>query len=197
MDDELLERYADLIVSVGANVQPDQVLAVEAPLEAQRLVAAIGRAAYDRGARFVEAVYFDADLKRIRAERAPDGSLEWVPPWLGKRMLDLGDLDAARVVLVPLVPPGALDGVDPARAGLDRLPSIKETFQTIEDRSVAWTLSPFPTRHWARVVYPELEPDAALEQLWRDVVHVCRLDEADPAAAWSARIGRASCRERV
>jgi len=188
VDDELLERYADLIVSVGANVQPDQVLAVEAPLEAQRLVAAIGRAAYDRGARFVEAVYFDADLKRIRAERAPDGSLEWVPPWLGKRMLDLGDLDAARVVLVPLVPPGALDGVDPARAGLDRLPSIKETFQTIEDRSVAWTLSPFPTRHWARVVYPELEPDAALEQLWRDVVHVCRLDEPDPAAAWSARI---------
>jgi len=47
---------------------------------------------------------------------------------------------------------------------------------------------PFPTRHWARVVYPELEPDAALEQLWRDVVHVCRLDEPDPAAAWSARI---------
>jgi len=188
MDDELLERYADLIVSVGANVQPDQVVSIEAAPEAQPLVAHIARDAYQRGARFVEAMYFDADLKRIRAESAPDGTLDWVPPWLGKRILDLGDLDAARIVLVPLVPPGALDGVDPARAGLDLLPTVHETFQTIDDRSVAWTLSPFPTHRWARVVYPELRPDEALAALWRDVVHVCRLDEADPAAAWDERI---------
>ena len=188
VDDALLERYADLIVSVGANVQPDQVVAVEAPLEAQPLVAAVARAAYDRGARFVECMYFDADLKRLRVERAPDGTLGWVPPWLGRRILDLGELDAARVVLVPLLPPGALDGVDPTRAGLDRLPTVKETFKVIDDRSVAWTLSPFPTRRWASVVYPELGADAAFEALWHDVVHVCRLDEPDPAAAWDERI---------
>ena len=46
MDAQLLERYADLIVSVGANVQPDQVLAVEALPEAQPLVAEIARRAY-------------------------------------------------------------------------------------------------------------------------------------------------------
>ena len=40
MDANLLERYADLIVSVGANVQPDQVVAVEALPEAQPLVRA-------------------------------------------------------------------------------------------------------------------------------------------------------------
>ena len=40
MDANLLARYADLIVSVGANVQPDQVLAVEALPEAQPLVRA-------------------------------------------------------------------------------------------------------------------------------------------------------------
>jgi aminopeptidase len=188
VDDQLLERYADLIVSVGANVQPDQVVSIEAPPDAQPLVARIARGAYQRGARFVEAMYFDADLKRIRAECAPDGTLDWVPPWLGKRILDLGDLDAARIVLVPLVPPGALDGVDPARAGLDLLPTVPETFQTIDDRSVAWTLSPFPTRRWARVVYPDLEPDTALTALWQDVAHVCRLDEPDPAAAWDERI---------
>ena len=113
----VLERYADLIVSVGANVQPDQVLAVEALPEAQPLVAAIARRAYEKGARYVDVVYFDPAVKRIRIESAPDDSLEWVPPWLGQRMLGLGDLDAARVVLVPLVPPGLLDGLDPVRAG--------------------------------------------------------------------------------
>src|SRR5438874_7060746 len=142
MDAQLLDRYADLIVSVGANVQPDQVLAVEALPEAQPLVAAIARRAYEKGARYVDVQYFDGNVKRIRAELAREETLTWVPPWLGRRMELLGELDAARCVLMPLVPPGLLDGVDPARAGLDRLPSIEETFKRIDERSVAWTLSP-------------------------------------------------------
>jgi aminopeptidase len=188
VDAAVLTRYADLIVSVGANVQPDQVLSVEALPEAQPLVAEIARAAYARGARYVDAFYFDPALKRIRAERAPDGTLDWVPPWIGRRILDLGDLDAARAVLVPVVPPGLLDGVDPARAGLDRLPTVPVIFKVIDERSVAWTLSPFPTRRWAQTVYPELHASEALERLWEDIVHVCRLDEPDPAAAWTERI---------
>jgi aminopeptidase len=185
---ELLTRYADLIVSVGANVQPDQVLAVEALLEAQPLVHAIARRAYEKGARYVDVQYFDGAVKRIRAETAREDTLDWVPPWLGRRMELLGELDAARCVLVPLVSPGLLDGVDSARAGLDRLPTIKETFKTIDDRSVAWTLSPFPTRAWARIVYPDVEAAEGLDRLWGDVVHVCRLDEPDPAKAWYDRI---------
>ena len=188
MDASLLDRYADLIVSVGANVQPDQVLAVEALPEAAPLVHAIARRAYEKGARYVDVQYFDGVVKRIRAETARVESLDWVPPWLGRRMELLGELDAARCVLVPLVPPGLLDGVDPARAGVDRLPSIEQTFKTIDERSVAWTLSPFPARGWAALVYPDLEIDAAVERLWEDIAHVCRLDEPDPAAAWHDRI---------
>jgi aminopeptidase len=188
MEGNLLERYADLIVSVGANVQPDQVLAVEALPEAQPLVAAIARLAYDKGARYVDVQYFDPQVKRIRAQHAREESLGWVPPWLGKRMLALGELDAARVVLVPLVPPGLLDGVDAWRAGQDRLPTLPETFQLIDQRSVAWTLSPYPTLAWAQRVYPDLDGDEALERLWQDVAHVCRLDEPDPAQAWQERI---------
>jgi aminopeptidase len=111
-----------------------------------------------------------------------------VPPWLGSRLLGLGDLDAARIVLVPLIPPGLLHDVDPARAGADRLPTLKESFKTIDDRSVAWTLSPYPTESWAGVVYPDLPTSAAVERLWQDIVHVCRLDEPDPARAWEERI---------
>lgn len=185
---ELLDRYADLIVSFGANVQPDQVVAVEAVPEARPLVHRIVEHAYERGARYVDVAYFDPAVKRIRVERAPEDSLRWVPPWLGGRILSLGDLDAARIVLVPLVTPGLLDGTDPARAGRDRLPTLAETFKVVTDRSVAWTISPFPTDAWARVVYPEQGEAEALEALWRDIAHVCRLDEPDPAAAWTSRI---------
>ena len=188
MDDALLDRYADLIVSVGANVQHGQVVAVEALPEAQPLVHRIARRAYEAGARYVDVAYFDPHVKRVRAELAAEDTLDWVPPWAGKRLLDLGDLDAARIVLVPLVPPGLMNGVAAARAGRDRLPSVPEIFRLIDDRSVAWTLSPVPTVAWAKVVYPALEPEDALDALWGDVTHVCRLDEPDPARAWAERI---------
>lgn len=189
MDEELLDRYAELIVGFGANVQPDQVVAVEGALDAAPLMRRLVRCAYERGARYVDVVYFDAYAKRIRIESAPDDSLEWVPPWLGRRMLDLGDLDAARIVLSPFVAPGLLEGLDPERAGRDRLPSVKELFKVVDDRSVAWTVSPYPSEAWARVVFPDLDPAEAVEALWRDLEHVCRLDEPDPVEAWRQRIG--------
>ena len=188
MNEELLDRYADLIVGFGANVQPDQVVAVEAPPEAAPLVHRIARRAYERGARFVDVVYFDPLVKRMRVELAAEDSLSWVPPWLGRRMLDLGELDAARIRLSPIVPPGLLAGLDPARAARDRLPAVREVLKTVEDRSIAWTISPFATEAWAQVVFPELEPAAAVDALWRDIEHVCRLDEPDPIDAWERRL---------
>ena len=188
MNEELLDRYAELIVGFGANVQPDQVVAIEASPEAAPLVHRIARRSYERGARYVDVAYFDPLVKRLRVELAAEDSLSWVPPWLGRRILDLGDLDAARIRLSPIIPPGLLAGVDPARAGRDQLPSVREVFQTIDDRSVAWTISPFPTEPWAQVVFPELEPAAAVDALWQDIEHVCRLDELDPIDAWQQRI---------
>jgi aminopeptidase len=189
VNEDLLDRYAELIVGFGANVQPDQVVVVEASPEAAPLTHRIARRAYERGARYVEVAYFDPLVKRIRAEAAAENSLSWVPPWLGRRMLDLGELGAARIVLTPIVSPGLLTGIEPARASRDRLPSLTETLKLVDDRSVAWTISPFATEAWAQVVFPELEPAAAVDALWRDLEHVCRLDEADPIHAWQQRIG--------
>jgi aminopeptidase len=188
VNEELLDRYADLIVGFGANVQPDQVVAVEAAPEAAPLVHRIVRLAYERGARYVDVAYFDPLAKRIRVEAATEDSLGWVPPWAGRRMLELGELDAARIVLSPIVPPGLLAGLDPGRASRDRLPGLRETLKVVDDRSVAWTISPYATESWARAVFPELEPPAAIDALWRDLEHVCRLDEPDPIDAWQHRI---------
>jgi aminopeptidase len=188
VDADTLDRYAELIVSVGANVQPDQVFAIEASPEAAPLVHLLARKAYERGARYVDVFYFDAAVKRIRAESAREETLDWVPAWLGRRMLELGELDAARVVLTPVAGPGGLEGIDPTRAAKDRLPTVKELFKVIDDKSVAWSISPYPTRQWATTVYPDVPPDDAIERLWEDVIHVCRLDEPDPAEAWNRRI---------
>ena len=187
MDRDLLSRLADLAVATGANVQPGQIVAIHAEPDAAELVHAVAETAYRRGARFVDAICFDPQVKRIRVEHAAEDTLDYVPPWYGDRLLALGEHRAARVVFAPLTPPGLLEGLDPARAGRDGLPFLKESFQVINDRTTNWTIVPYPTETWARAMYPG-EGNGGLAELERLVAHVCRLEEVDPSAAWEARM---------
>jgi aminopeptidase len=187
VDEQTVDRLARLAVDFGANVQPGQIVAIEAETGMEPIVRAVAERAYERGARFVDATYFDPYVKKARLQRAAGDTLEFVPEWYGKRMLQLGDVHAARIVFVPRVSPGILNGVDPKRAGRDQLPDIQERLEIINKRLVNWTILPFPTPSWAQIVFPDLERDAALERLTQDLMHVCRLDENDPLAAWRDR----------
>jgi aminopeptidase len=187
VDEPTLGRLADLAVNFGANVQPGQIVSVEAELGMESLVRAVAERAYVRGARFVDPSYFDPFVKRARLEHAPDETLEFVPPWYGQRMLGLGDAHAARIIFVPRVSPGILNGVDPRRAGRDQLPDLKERLVIINKRLVNWSILPFPTQRWAELVFPDLNAEAALDRLTDELMHVCRLDEDDPVATWRER----------
>ncbi len=182
-----VDKLADLAVRVGANVQPDQVVSVASEPGKEYLTRAVAEAAYRAGARFVDVQWFDPWVKRARIAHAREETLEYVPPWYGWRMKQLGEHHAARIAFSGPTAPGLLDGLDPVRAGRDRLPAIKESVEVLADRTTNWTIVPAPNPVWARLVHPDLEPDAALERLWEQIVHVCRLDEPDPVAAWSER----------
>jgi aminopeptidase len=183
----MIEQLADLIVRFGANVQPGQVVAVGSEPGKEALTRAVATAAYRAGAKYVDVATFDLHVKRARIEHAADETLDFVPSWLGDRVLALGEQRCARIGLTGPVEPGLLDGLDPDRAGRDQLPFLKETALVVNERTTNWTASPCPTPGWAGLVYPDLEPERALERLWEQILHVCRLDEADPVAAWRER----------
>jgi aminopeptidase len=181
------DRLAALAVEVGANVQDDQIVAVTYAPGMEPLAHAIAEKAYRRGARFVDPFVFDGEIKRIRLEHAREQTLEFVPDWWGKRMLALGEARAARIAITPTPDPGVLEGIDPARAGKDNLPFLRETPILIKDRSTNWSIVPYPTPGWAAKVHPDVEPDEAVARLRDQLAHVLRLDEPDPAVAWKAR----------
>jgi aminopeptidase len=183
-----LERFADLIVGFGANVQPGQIVAIGSEPGKEPLTRAVADSAYRHGAKFVDVAYFDLHVKRSRILHAADDTLEFVPSWYGERILALGDQRCARIGLSGSVAPGLLDGLDPARAGRDQLPFVRETGVVVNNATTNWTISPCPTVGWAKQVHPSLDDDEALARLWEQVVHVCRLDEDDPVAAWRTRI---------
>jgi aminopeptidase len=185
--DTYLTALAELAVRHGANVQPGQIVALASEPGKEPLARAIAEAAYASGAKFVDLTVFDVYIKRARALNADRETLPFVPPWIGERVLALGDVHAARISMSGPVAPHALDDVDPDLIALDRLPRVPESMRVVNDGTTNWTIVPCPTAGWATLVYPRLEPAAALERLWSEVGHICRLDEPDPIAAWQAR----------
>jgi len=186
-DDATLERLADLVVEFAANVQEGQIVAVGAELGKEQMVRALAASAYRHGASFVDATYIDLHVKRQRILHCREEHLDFIPSWYGHRLLELGRQRCARIALTGPAEPGVLDGLDPARAGRDQFPYLKETAKVVNDRTTNWTAVPCPTPGWARLVHPGLDGDAALARLCAQLLHVCRLDEDDPVEAWRER----------
>src|SRR2546426_7171579 len=185
--EDRLARLAELSIH-GANLQPGQILMVTAELGQEPLARAVAAAAYAKGAKFVDVVYFDPFVKRARIEHADPATLDFVPPWYGERMLEHANGHGSRVTIVGVTDPYVFDGVDKTRLGKDMLPRVKELTQIVGERSTNWCIVPAPHRAWATLVFPHLPEDEAYERLWRELEHTLRLDEPDPVAAWEERM---------
>ena len=182
-----LERLAELLVGFGANLQPGQLVGVTASLGMEDAARAIARAAYVRGAKYVDVFWWDNLVKRQRLAHADPETLDYVPPWIGQRLQWLSDERAARISLTG-TSTSVFDGVDPSRMGRDLLPYVAEIPKIVNERTTNWTAGPCPNLAWAQRVHPELEPEEALDRLWEEVVHILRLDGDDPVAAWRERM---------
>jgi aminopeptidase len=187
VDARTLERYADLIVGFGSNVQPGQIVEVRAALDKRDLVRAIAASAYRSGARFVDANWFDPWVRRARILHGDPATIDFVPDWQSQRVLQLGELRCARIALSPTNPQAAVEGLDPELVAREPFPFLPEYFRVIDDNTTNWTGAACPTPDWAQLVHPDLDPETALARLWEQVLHVCRLDEEDPVAAWRDR----------
>jgi aminopeptidase len=186
-DEATLERFAELTIGFAANVQKGQIVAIGAELGKEDMVRALAASAYRHGARFVDVQYFDMHVKRARILHADEDTLDFVPTWYGQRLLELGRHRCARISLSGPATPGLLDDLDPRRAGRDQLPFIREAGVVVNERTTNWAIVPYPTVGWARQVHPDASDEEALARLSEQILHVCRLDEDDPVAAWQER----------
>ncbi len=188
-----LERYADLIVRVGANVQPGQTLFVNGQVEHAEFARALARAGYQAGARYVDVRYGDQHVRKAMIEHADDEVLIETPEWLLVQAHAIGD-GAALVMIAGDPEPELLADLDQERVGRTRPRALLEALNKAQfERTVSWTIAAFPNEGWANQVFGE--PD--VERLWQAIADSVRLDDADPVAAWrehGARL-RERCRQ--
>jgi aminopeptidase len=147
-------RYADLIVRVGANVQPGQTLFVNAGVEHAELVRAITRSAYRAGAAYVDVRYADQRVRRALIELGPDEALTASPNWLVERA---AALDGNAIAMIAgEAEPELLADLDQTRVGRTMPVEMLEKMLEIQNkRGVNWTIAAFPTAGWAEQVFGE------------------------------------------
>jgi aminopeptidase len=183
--DERLERYADLAVRVGANVQEGQTMFLNVLIEHAPLARALTRAAYRAGARYVDVRYRDDHVRRALIELGPDEALTHSPEWM--KTLVHAMAGEASIWTTGDPEPDLLSDLDGERVGRTRMREIVEIsrMQMVE-RSVNWSGLAFPNEGWATQVFGE--PD--VERLWEAVAFCTRLDEDDPVEAWREHMAR-------
>jgi aminopeptidase len=187
-----LTAYAELIVRVGANVQPGQTLLVSAFLDHAPLARAIVEAGYRAGARFVDVNYVDMHVRRLLIEHASEEDLTHTHPWqLARAKTYEGN---ALIMIAGDPEPDLLADVDQRRLGMTRaLEAVEVQLDAQNRRVVNWSIAAYPTAGQAEQMFGE--PD--VERLWQAVEQAVRLDEDDPVEAWHAHVAKlkARCRQ--
>jgi len=187
--DDRLERYAELAVRVGANVQPGQQVFVHPMVEHADLGRALVRQAYEAGAEYVHVLYRDDHNRHAMIGLGPDSALTYSPEWAKELMLS--EAGNASIGTTGRPEPELLADLDGERVGRAiHLELAEISQQQHRDNSVNWCGVGAPNEGWATQVFGE--PD--VERLWEKVAFCMRLDEPDPVEAWREHMARLDTR---
>ena len=181
--DERLDRFADLVVRVGANVQPGQEVVLLYLVEHTLIARAVTRAALRAGALRVHPVISDLHLRKAAIEYGPEAELGRTPEHLLGWIRSWGDTRPALISLTGDPEPTLFDGLDPELVAKAEARDVRMIYLPfVMGRKLNWVIVPAPNPGWAEAVLGE--PD--VERLWEAVAATMRLDEEDPVEAWRA-----------
>ena len=190
--EERIERYAELAVRIGANVQEGQEVFVYGMPEHADLVRALTRQSYRAGASYVNVMYDDQHIKRAMIELGPDSALTYSPEW--RKDLASGMTGNALLGTTGNPEPELLSDLDGERVGRAFQAEIAEIRRKQHyENTVNWCGVGAPNPGWAQQVLGE--PD--VERLWELVATCFRLDEDDPVAAWYEHLDRLETRGKA
>jgi aminopeptidase len=188
-----LERFAELVVRVGANVQPGSGVLLGTDIAHLEIARAVVEHAYAAGAPWVEIEWSDGPIRRSRLTHSSIEALTTSRPWAIERTREWAAGRGVAIQLVGDPDPHLLDDVDPAKAAAVPVEEVLAVREAIHGQELRWTVVPAPNPGWAQEVFGE--PD--VERLWDAVATAMRLDEADPAASWRERAAQLTARARA
>ncbi|MFB5265551.1 aminopeptidase [Paenibacillus enshidis] len=182
-----LQKYAELAVRIGVNVQQGQTLVVHAPISAAEFVRLIVKEAYTAGSSLVKVNWSDETVTRLQYEMAPDETFEIPPKWYAAEMTELVENGGA-VLHVLAEDPDLLAGIPSGRIQASQrvraTALAKYRAYQMADK-FSWSIVAVPSAAWAAKVFPDAPAAEQMDKLWDAIFNTVRLSEPDPVAAWN------------
>ena len=186
VDEEKLDRLAELAIRTGVSLQVGQDLLLTAPIEALPLVRKIVVHAYKAGANIVTPLFSDPDVILARYKYGTDASFDKAANWLYNGMGEAFDSNTARLAIVG-EDPMLLSNEDPEKVGrANKANSIayKPARERITRFDINWNIISWPGKAWAKQMFPDLDIDEAQKKLADAIFTVSRVDSLDPVEEW-------------
>ncbi|AUG74269.1 Aminopeptidase T [Staphylococcus aureus O46] len=193
---EKLQQYAELLVKVGMNVQPKQPVFIRSSVETLELTHLIVEEAYHCGASDVRVVYSDPTLKRLKFENE---SVEHfanheIKSYDVEARMDYVKRGAANLALIS-EDPDLMDGIDSQKLQAfqqQNARAFKGYMESVQKNQFPWVVAAFPSKAWAKRVYPELSVEEAYIKFIDEVFDIVRIDGNDPVENWRQHIANLS-----
>lgn len=185
---KLFNQYVKLVVKIGVNIQPNQVLVISSPIECADFARSMAEAAYHAGARDVVLKWNDELSARLRFLHAPEDVFDQFPQW-EKELYLLNANNNAAFISIAASDPELMRDVDAgrlSRASKSRSTALREYYDRMMSNRNTWCVASVPTVSWAKKVFPGMDSDKAVEKLWNLIFQAARVDTEDPVAAWDS-----------
>jgi len=189
--ENLLNKYAELAVNIGVNIQKGQTLLIRASISSAPFTRLIVKKAYEAGAKNVNILWSDDEISRLRFDLAPDDSFKEFPEYYVKAHEDAVEKNHALLSVVS-VDPDLLNGVPAkriAQANKTAGMAMDGFRRALQSDKVSWSIVAVPCAAWAAKVFPNLATsEEQIDALWNAIFSATRADLENPVAAWATHI---------
>lgn len=183
-----LQRYADLVVRHGMNVQPGQEVVVAGELCHAPLMRQVMREAYRAGAKVVSLELIDPEAELLHVEEAPPEGLSFVPRHVAELRNELVESQGAVVRFDGMANPDLFGAADPLRVNsvMTARRKARDLFyeEGIHRWKVQWCVAAAATPGWGQKVFPSLPPQDAEAALWESLFKLFRVEQDDYLERW-------------
>ena len=184
MKKTVLREYAKLIVRCGVNVQKGQEVIIYADLDQPEFVQMVVEEAYKAKAKQVTVEWRYQPLEKIHVRYQSVKTMGTVTEWQKAKQEYMCEVIPCRIHIMSEDPDG-LKGINMTKVSKARqmtYPIIKP-YRDRRENKEQWCIAAVPGKAWAKKVFPDLRPAAAMEKLWEAILSTSRVTE-DPIKAW-------------
>lgn len=190
---QLLTKYARLLIQKGINVQKDDYVQINTDLEQAPLVRILIKEAYEAGAKKVFVNWTDDQVSRLGYEYQSVDTLTDIPQYKIDEANDMITKRAKRIALRSSNP-NALKGIDASKISAAQKASAEAMHDVriaTQANVVSWLVAAGAGEEWAKLVFPDLETtEEKVDALWDQIFKTTRVYEEDPVAAWDEHESR-------